>query len=195
MLRPGTGLTYTGVATSAVTSITGVSGPIAASIPIKAGDQVGLNIDNSGLLLGANPGAAQDYWTLPTLADGSTRAGLAGGGFETLVQATIEPEPTVALSAKKKQKLRKAAITVTSDKASSASVTAKVKGSKSSKTTTGALAASTATKIKLKFSAKARKKILAAIDSKGARKVTATVVVSDSFGNAVTSTVGFKLTG
>lgn len=97
ILRPNGGLTYTGAGTSAATSITGVSAPIGTSLPIRAGDSIGLNVGNSGLVLGSNAGATQVWWTLPPLADGSTRAGSAGNAIETLVQAVVEPSNTLTL--------------------------------------------------------------------------------------------------
>jgi hypothetical protein len=104
VLTPGTGLTYTGGGASAPTTITGVSGPIASSVPIKAGDAVGLDSGNSGLVLGSNAGAAQAYWTLPTLGPGSTRLGLSGGPYETLVQAVVEPTNTLTYGKLKRNK-------------------------------------------------------------------------------------------
>jgi hypothetical protein len=91
VLRPVAGLTYTGAGTSAPASITFVSSAIATSLPIQLGDAIGLENRNSNNVLGANPGATQIYWRLPSLADGATLQGSSQNGIETLVQATIEP--------------------------------------------------------------------------------------------------------
>lgn len=92
VLTPGAGVSFTGGgASAAVTSAGGLNGPFPTSVPIRSGDAIGLDRSNGALVLSTNPGASQAYWTMPTLASGSTRDGSLGGGNEVLVQAVVEP--------------------------------------------------------------------------------------------------------
>jgi hypothetical protein len=106
VLRPVSGTTYTGVATSAAASWPGpgISPSFATSLPISQGDAIGLRSPNANLIFARPiPGAAVGVWYLaPTgpLADGATRAADAtGNSTEALVQATIEPTNTIAFGA------------------------------------------------------------------------------------------------
>jgi hypothetical protein len=104
---------YTGAGTSApVPTALGVVGPNATSLPIKAGDTVGLNAKDS--LVEANTaGARQAFWAVPPLADGDTRPSNATfTNVEVLVQATIEPTNTVVVGAVTRNK-KKGTATVT----------------------------------------------------------------------------------
>jgi hypothetical protein len=117
--------------------------------------------------------------------------------------------PAQTLTAKKKQTIRKAAVFETLDQQGTVSVQAKVKlpggahartlrvltRAVKSKTSSATLAAGTKTKIRLKFSARARKKIKAAIRAFGPRKVVATAKATDAFANSSTAKVRFKLVG
>ncbi len=98
VLRPGPSLSFTGVGTSAFgTTVSGIAGPFPASLPIQAGDSIGLDNPNAALVLGVNPGASQVYWNLPPLADGTIRTGTPGVSRETLVQAVVEPDNVLTI--------------------------------------------------------------------------------------------------
>jgi hypothetical protein len=92
---------FTGISTSAPqTSVGGLNGPIATSLPIKAGDYVGLAAGSGGggFFYDLNPVPFLDmYWT-PPLADGETRSGV-GTNEEVMVQATVEPTNTFTVGA------------------------------------------------------------------------------------------------
>jgi hypothetical protein len=232
ILRPGTGLSFTAAGTSATqTTVSGLSGSFPTQLAIKVGDAIGVDTTNGALIYNDNAGATMAYWS-PLLADGATLMGTAFASREVRIQANVEPDvdcdgkgdetqdsnltdgpckapPVQTLTAKKKQKLAKAAVNETLNKAGTVSLQARVKvpgGShprtlrllarvvKSKKSTTS-LAANVKTKIKLKFSTGARKKIKAAIADSGPRKVTATSTATDTFGNVSTAKVKFKLTG
>jgi hypothetical protein len=93
ILRPGVGLSATGVGTSALTPIdVGFTGPIPTSLPIKTGDALGLNNPADHLVLANNGGATQGFFTSPPLADDDTRTASAGAGLETLVRGVVEPD-------------------------------------------------------------------------------------------------------
>jgi hypothetical protein len=95
VLRPGAGVTFTGVGVSAsATSAGGLNGPFTTSLPIQRGDHVGLNRTNGALVLSTDVGSTQIYWT-PPLAEGQTLAGTAGMNQEVLVQAVVEPSNTL----------------------------------------------------------------------------------------------------
>jgi hypothetical protein len=103
----------TGMGTSApAADAIGVVGPNPASLPIKAGDSVGL--DSRDALVEANtPGARQATWSMPPLADGSTRMSTSTfSNVEVLVQATVEPTNTIAFGAVTRNK-KKGIATVT----------------------------------------------------------------------------------
>jgi hypothetical protein len=115
VLRPGAGVTFTGAGTSAsVISVTGLNGPFTTSLPIMAGDHIGLNATNGAIVESNAVGATQLFWTMPPLADGSARPGtVAGGNVEVLVQATVEPSNVITLGKPKlKKKNGTAALTV-----------------------------------------------------------------------------------
>jgi hypothetical protein len=104
---------FTGAGTSApVPAAIGVVGPNATSLPIKAGDSVGLDFFAS--LVEANtPGARQAFWIMPPLADGSTRqSNSTFENGEVMVQATVEPTNTITLGAITRNK-KKGTATVT----------------------------------------------------------------------------------
>jgi hypothetical protein len=216
VLRPTSGLSFTGAGTSAAQAATGpTNGPFLTQLPINAGDAIGLDSSSGTLILSDTPGATMAYWQVPNLLDGQSRMGTTATTREVPVQATVEPtsttttKPVQTLKAKKRQKLAKAAVTDTLDKSGTVSLRAKVKvpsGSHArglrllaravkSKKSSATLAAQTKTKIRIRFSSGARKKIKAAIADSGPRKVTVTSTATDSFGNASTAKVRFKLTG
>jgi hypothetical protein len=110
VVRPVSGITYTGVATSVPASFTGpdASGPFGTSLPIKAGDGIGLLSPNGNLIIANTIGGAVASWFLAPagpLADGSTRAAdVTGGNAEVLVQATVEPANNVSFGAVSRNK-------------------------------------------------------------------------------------------
>jgi hypothetical protein len=97
VLRPGAGVTMTGSGSSStVVSAVGANGPFATSLPIQIGDHVGLDADGVGEgLLSTGASGTVLYWTMPQLANGSTRDGTVFANREVLVQATVEPSNTV----------------------------------------------------------------------------------------------------
>jgi hypothetical protein len=233
VLRPAGGLSFTAAGTSSPQSVPpGTSLALPTQLPIKTGDAIGVDNTSNAILFGVNAGATLVYWS-PLLAGGATLMGTSFAAREAQIQANVEPDvdcdgkgdetqdtnlsdgpckapPVQTLSAKKKQKLAKAAVTDTVDKSATVSVQAKVKlpgrsgSSRSlrvlaravkSKTSAATLAAGTKTKIKLRFSAKARKKVKAAIRDFGPRKVVVAAKASDTFGNSSTAKVRFKLVG
>jgi hypothetical protein len=102
ILRPGGGNTYSGSGTSEPAGFAGpgISGPIATSLPIKAGDAIGLESPNGNLIYGSNLLGGAAFWNAPVLADGSAPRAPDGGDpmAEVLVQATVEPTNTLGLS-------------------------------------------------------------------------------------------------
>jgi hypothetical protein len=101
VLRPGTGVAMTGIATSSsVMSTVGLNGPLTTSLPIKIGDHVGLDAGGVGEgLLSTGASGTVLYWTLPQLANGSTRDGTVYTNHEVLVQATVDPSNKVEFQA------------------------------------------------------------------------------------------------
>ena len=107
VLRPGTGTTMTGVATSGVAGFAGpgISPPITTSLPIQIGDAIGLESPMGNLILGNNPGGTSLAWNMPVLANGETRAANTVGPMrEVLVQAVVEPANTLTFGKPKLQK-------------------------------------------------------------------------------------------
>ena len=217
VLRPTSGLSFTGVSTSSPQAPTATkNGPFLVNMPIQAGDAIGLESSSAALVLGEPTGSTMAYWQVPPLANGETRMGTSATMREVMVQATVEPQsattanPVQTLKAKKRQKVKRAAITDTLDKSGTISVRAKVKlpaaasgrvlrvsaravKSKKKKFT---LAAQTKTKIRIKFSHSARKAIKAAIQGSGKpAKTVVTSTATDTFGNSSTGKVRFKLVG
>jgi hypothetical protein len=97
VLRQGAGVAMTGSGSSStVVSAIGANGPFATSLPIQVGDYVGLDADGAGEgLLSTGASGTVLYWTLPQLANGSTRDGTVYANREVLVQATVEPSNTI----------------------------------------------------------------------------------------------------
>jgi hypothetical protein len=96
ILRPAGGNSFTGAGTSAPMTPNGTvpaQGPFVTSLPIRAGDFVGLNATAMQTPLIDTP-ATELYWNAPTLADGQTAQGTSGTR-EVAVQAVVEPSNTV----------------------------------------------------------------------------------------------------
>ncbi len=216
VLRPTAGLSFTGAGTSPPrAAVIGTNGPFLASLPINAGDAIGLDSSSAALVLADTVGATMDWWQVPSLLDGQTRMGTATTSREVMVQATVEPasttttKPEQTLRAKKRQKLAKAAVTDTLDKSGTVRLRAKVKvpghprksralrvvaRAVKSKKANATLAAQAKTRIRIKFSRSARKKIKPAIrKTHKPLKVVVTSTATDSFGNSATGKVRFKL--
>lgn len=115
VLEPGANVSFTGGGASAsVESDIGPNGPFATSVPIGIGDAIGLDRSNGAIVLSNNPAASQVYWTMPTLANGSTRDGTLGGAYELLVQAVVEPSNTLTFGTPVLNR-KKGAATITVD--------------------------------------------------------------------------------
>jgi hypothetical protein len=103
------GTQYTGAGTSATTTVppgpgTAPSPPIGTTLPIRAGDRIGLQVlspPGQGAPI-ITPGGSDmlGYFSAPDLADGSTRTPLFGApsGQQLLVQATIDQSPISSAS-------------------------------------------------------------------------------------------------
>jgi hypothetical protein len=104
VLRQVSGITYSGVATSAPQSWPAeVSPTFPTSLPIQRGDTIGLLNPNQDLVYAETPGATSAAWYLAPggpLADGTTRAADAiASPREVLVRAFVEPTNMVTLGA------------------------------------------------------------------------------------------------
>jgi hypothetical protein len=115
VIHPAGGLSFTGAGTTVSTPVFGgIRGLFPANLPIVIGDSIGLDANSAQVMSDGIAGATQVAWTGPPLADGSTRAGAAVTGVETMVQATIQPTNTVRPGAVRRRK-RKGTATVTVD--------------------------------------------------------------------------------
>jgi hypothetical protein len=98
VLRPAGAPSYTGAGTSADETPSGPSTQaFAASLPIQAGDAIGLENANKPDMVGVAgaPGGKFVFWD-PPLADGSTRAGSPGfGELEIAFSADVQPPPAI----------------------------------------------------------------------------------------------------
>lgn len=95
VLRPEGGLSYTGAGTSTAGTTNGDVAEFITNLPIQAGDSIGLDIGNSGIVWATNGAATGVLWgtvnNFPTgLADGQTGEG-GTKNTELLVQAVVEP--------------------------------------------------------------------------------------------------------
>jgi hypothetical protein len=96
VLHPNGGLSFTGAGTSsAVPVVGGVQGQFGTALPIGIGDGIGVNARGAQVVTGGVSGASQGFWTLPPLADGSTRHATVAPDAETMVQAIVQPTNTV----------------------------------------------------------------------------------------------------
>lgn len=113
IIHPAGGPSFTGAGTSAQVTPNGTvptQGPFATSLPIRAGDFVGLNATAAQTPLIDTP-ATELYWNAPTLADGQTAQGTAGTR-EVAVRAVVEPTNTVTFGPPTRNK-KKGLATVT----------------------------------------------------------------------------------
>jgi len=74
VLRPAGGGRFTGAGTSAAETLAGGPMTFAVSLPVKAGDILGLDNSDSALVFDATPSAITAYYELPALTDGVTAA-------------------------------------------------------------------------------------------------------------------------
>ena len=74
VLRPAGGGRFTGAGTSAAEALAAGSTTFTVSLPVKAGDVLGLDNSDSALMFDATPSAITAYYELPALADGVTAA-------------------------------------------------------------------------------------------------------------------------
>jgi hypothetical protein len=105
VLHPNGGLSFTGAGTSSsVPVVGGVQGQFATALPIGIGDGIGVNANGAEVVTSGIAGASQGSWTLPPLADGSTRSATVAAGAETMVQAIVQPTNTVGFGAVRRNK-------------------------------------------------------------------------------------------
>jgi hypothetical protein len=74
VLRPAGSGQFTGAGTSAAETLAGGLNTFSVSLPVKAGDILGLDNSDSALMFDATPSAIAAYYELPALADGATAA-------------------------------------------------------------------------------------------------------------------------
>ena len=74
VLRPAGGGGFTGAGTGAAETLAGGPTTFTVSLPVKAGDILGLDNSDSALMFDATPSAITAYYELPGLADGVTAA-------------------------------------------------------------------------------------------------------------------------
>jgi plastocyanin len=192
------------------TASTGIAYPIANGPVTFDSGELGFN-GNQGSF-GNAPAANRDTWQTPKDLPTGTYTYFCRihpfmrGAFR------VEPQsgPTQTLTAKKKQRLGKAAVIETVDKSATVQLRAKVKGGKKAGASAAARALSQAldakrstvsldrgvqTKIKLRFSKEARKRLRVALARSGARKIVVTATATDGFGKTSTARTKFRLIG
>jgi hypothetical protein len=74
VLRPATGGQFTGAGTSPAETLGAGPTTFTVSLPVKAGDILGIDNSDSALMFDATPSAITAYYELPALADGATAA-------------------------------------------------------------------------------------------------------------------------
>ena len=188
ILQPTSGNSFTGAGTSSgVTSVGGVQGPIATSLPIRAGDHIGLNASAGSIILCdcGSPNLALS-WTSPTLADGDSREGSVVFNREVLVQATVEPTNKVTFGKVKRDKKRGSAkVTINVPNPG----TLKYGGSRVSVAGPSSLVIGTAIQLTVNAKGKSKKKL----DENGKVKVALDVTFTPTGGTAATAATKVKL--
>ena len=188
------------------TGKTGIAYPIAnGSVSFDSGE-LGFN-GNQGSF-GDAPAADRDTWQTPKDLPTGTYTYFCRihpfmrGSFRVQSQSN----PSQKLRAKKKQRLKKAAVTVVVDKASTVQLQARIKGAGKSSTrglsqaldarrSTKSVASGVRTKIKLMFSKPARKRIRTALGNGSPAKVVVTATATDGYGKTSTAKAHFRLIG
>src|SRR5262249_51684358 len=186
ILRPAGGASFTGAGTSApATPIPSVppQGPFATSLPIKAGDFVGLNASGLQTPLIDTAGTTTLYWN-PQLVDGQTLPGTAGVRI-VAVQAAVEPTNKITFGAIKPNKKRGTTkVTINVPNAG----TLGYGGSGASVAGPTSLVIGTAIQLTVSAKGKSKKKL----DQKGKVKVSLNVTFTPKFGTAATSSTKVK---
>lgn len=92
VLRPAGGGQYTGVGTSAPQTLSLGLNTFTVSMPVKAGDVIGLDNSSSALMFDTTtPTALTAYYELPALADGATASPNHNQtGYRLLLSATVQ---------------------------------------------------------------------------------------------------------
>ena len=87
---------YTGAGTSAAEALTGGVSTFTVSMPVKAGDLLGVNNDSSALIFdNSQPSPITAYYELPALADATTAApNRTAPGKRLLLSATVQASST-----------------------------------------------------------------------------------------------------
>jgi plastocyanin len=193
------------------TASTGIAYPIANGPVTFDSGELGYNGNQDSI--GNAPAADRATWQTPQNLPAGTYTYFCRihpfmrGAFR------VEPQsgPGQTLWARKKQKLKKAAVSETLNKAGTVTLQASVKGSKKgagssgasnvlsraldSKHSTMSLNPRVTTKIKLHFSKAARKRIRAAIGKGGSRKIIVTATATDKWGVSTTAKARIRLIG
>ncbi len=189
------------------TGKTGIAYPIANGPVTFDSGELGYN-GNQGSISGA-PASGTATWKTPSDLPPGTYSYFCRvhpfmrGSFRVEKQ----PKPTQRLTARKKQKMSKAAVTDRVDKAGTLQLHAKVRGAGArasgshvisealdARRSSRSVRAGVRTKIKLRFSKAARKRFRRAMRG-GPAKVIVTAVATDGYGNTSTAKTHFKLTG
>jgi hypothetical protein len=100
VLRPAGGGQFTGAGTSPTETLsnTGVN-TFTVSLPVKAGDVLGLDNSTSALMFDTNTATAITAYYQPSLADGSTAApNVNRSGYRLLLSATVQENSTTTTS-------------------------------------------------------------------------------------------------
>jgi hypothetical protein len=112
VLRPVNETTFTGAGTNpAATSVVGINGPFPTSLPIQAGDRVGLDASAGAIIL-SDVGAPWQAlsWAMPPLANGESRTGDVVFNREVLVEAVVVPTDTLTFDEVTRNKRRGTAV-------------------------------------------------------------------------------------
>ena len=185
---------FTGISTSAAqTSVIGTNGPFATSLPIRAGDSVGLEADSGGggFLNNATPADFLDEFWFPPLADGETRSG-TGENHEVLVQAAVEPTNIFTISGVLARNKKKGTATVgvgPFPNPGSLAITPGQGANLAETAVSKTVTAGQTVKFLVRAVGKKRKKL----NKKGKVKVTATFTYTPNFGAPSTPTTKIKL--
>jgi plastocyanin len=193
------------------TAKTGIAYPIADGPVTFDSGELGYNGNNGGVP--AEPAADRDTWQTPQDLPTGTYSYFCRihpfmrGAFR------VEPQssPRQTLRAKKKQRLRKAAVTETVSKSATVQLRARVRGhgkaagrssaarvlsqALNAKRSTKWLRPGVRTKIKLRFSRAARKRIRAALAKGKPMKVVVTATATDRYGETSQAKARFRLIG
>jgi hypothetical protein len=189
VMRPGAGGAYTGAGTSAVANptATGTTATFSTSLPIHAGDFIGLDLVNTSSRVGqaSVPGSTVAEWNPPLVPDGPTSSpDTLYPNAELGYNADVIPSNSVDLGQTNRNK-KKGTATLNLTVPNPGTVTASGRGVRAS---TRQVAAGPVGLL-LKASGKKRK----ALNAKGKAKLNAVVTYTPTFGEAHTESVKVKL--